>query len=316
MALETCPELRIVVRRLVLGRSYSRVDDFGEDVPPIPILLACLDNVRVLRIYSGARVAVPCILQQHTTSVLPLLQRVDLHDCLDEEQRMHLVDTLGALQQYPHLHEVRLFGSLRPYRVPCADTAPLPLKWLASLSIDGQVVNTPPLLQLLSASLSLRSLSLRNLVNGDFLDNVHSSLPRPSNLQRLALHSIDSFLDYSETLSQLSGVTRLTISGRLPFKPILGFARRSYKRLTCQTKTVTADELVTLLGYGRSTLGRLVLDISLLPIAPPPSVGVTFEGMSRVLEHAEVAGVQVEGKAVQEHRVEQRRRAMREVGTV
>ncbi|BGO95931.1 hypothetical protein NBRC10512_005484 [Rhodotorula toruloides] len=199
MALETCPELRIVVRRLVLGRSYSRVDDFGEDVPPIPILLACLDN--------------------HTTSVLPLLQRVDLHDCLDEEQRMHLVDTLGALQQYPHLHE-------------------------------------------------------------------------------------------------LSGVTRLTISGRLPFKPILGFARRSYKRLTCQTKTVTADELVTLLGYGRSTLGRLVLDISLLPIAPPPSVGVTFEGMSRVLEHAEVAGVQVEGKAVQEHRVEQRRRAMREVGTV
>ncbi|BGO95935.1 hypothetical protein JCM10020v2_007672 [Rhodotorula toruloides] len=162
----------------------------------------------------------------------------------------------------------------------------------------------------------LLSLSLRNLVNGDFLDNVHSSLPRPSNLQRLALHSIDSFLDYSETLSQLSGVTRLTISGRLPFKPILGFARRSYKRLTCQTKTVTADELVTLLGYGRSTLGRLVLDISLLPIAPPPSVGVTFEGMSRVLEHAEVAGVQVEGKAVQEHRVEQRRRAMREVGTV
>ncbi|BGP35671.1 hypothetical protein JCM10296v2_007523 [Rhodotorula toruloides] len=67
--------LEAVVRKLVLGRSYSRVDDFGEDVPPIPILLACFDN------------------------------RIDLHDCLDEEQRVHLVDTLGALQQYLHLHE-------------------------------------------------------------------------------------------------------------------------------------------------------------------------------------------------------------------
>lgn len=108
----------------------------------------------------------------------------------------------------------------------------------------------------------------------------------------------------------------MTIGGRLPFKPILGFERRFYKRLTCQTETVTADELVTLLDHRRSTLGRLVLDISLLPSAPSPSVGVNFEGMSRILEHAEAAGVQVEGKAVQVHRVEQRRRAMREGGEV
>ncbi|PRQ70510.1 hypothetical protein AAT19DRAFT_11259 [Rhodotorula toruloides] len=117
-ALETCPELRSAVRKLVFGRSYSRADDFGEEVPPIPILLACLDHVRVLRIYSGARTAVSCVLQQHTTSVLPLLQRIELHGCLDEEQRVHLVDTLGALQQYPTSTNLRAASSAASQRFP------------------------------------------------------------------------------------------------------------------------------------------------------------------------------------------------------